>query len=68
MRFRPNVIAAAAVLCAATQLGIELPPIPALEPPESFEEGEEFEVQTYWLDLFDVDKEELEGEFARRKQ
>lgn len=60
---RPNVIAAAAIVCAAVQLGIQLRTAPP-PPPESIarEAGEEVEEELYWLEVLNVEKAEVEGE------
>lgn len=78
---RPNVIAAAAIVCACSQLEIPLPadPVPPaaelseseklalelLKREQATEEGEEVEDEPYWLELMDVKVEELQGECLR---
>jgi hypothetical protein len=74
---RTNVIAVASIVCACVQLDIPLPPAPPsitvngdargagneLVKEGGAEEGEEVEKVPYWLELFDVQVEEVQGEF-----
>lgn len=71
LEHRPNVIAAAAIVIACEQLVVPTPtPKKAGAEPsregggldEDAEEGEEHEEEPYWLELFDVKVEEVQGE------
>lgn len=73
---RPNVIAAAAIVCACQQLEFPLPapPLPPLAEMTESERmavellkkepgvGEATEEEPYWLELLDVKVEEVKGE------
>jgi hypothetical protein len=67
---RPNIIAAAAIVIACEQLVVSIPS-PKTAGAESSreggmdtdaEEGEEQEEEPYWLELFDIKVEEVQGE------